>query len=143
MYAIMAYTLTDPYRPLRTVLRMSSAITLIAGASFVLLSRPTLVSLGLAAGDVAWPVRLAGAALITLGLYFVMAANETAVSTPAIVTCIVGNAAFALVMLMAYLGQELAGLSLLGRIAFILVFLLCLVSAVVPVRYLRAEFRTD
>jgi hypothetical protein len=44
-------------------------------------------------------------------------------------------------MLVAYFQQELSQVALGGRILFVLIFLLCLISAITPLRYLRAEYR--
>jgi hypothetical protein len=44
------------------------------------------------------------------------------------------------VLLVGYLQGEFAGLGLFGQIALVLIFLICLISAIVPVRYLRTDY---
>jgi hypothetical protein len=44
------------------------------------------------------------------------------------------------VLLVSYLQGEFAGMGIVGRIILVLLFLLCLISAVVPVRYLRTDY---
>jgi hypothetical protein len=138
----MAYTLTDQFRPLRISLRVNGALV---GLSFglLLLAMPkaTLANWGLYTGGVLWPMRLAGALLITVGLVFILAANQEVINFPMLLTMIVGNSLLALVLLVAYLQQELTALTLIGRFVLILIFILCLIGAVTPLRYLRADYR--
>jgi hypothetical protein len=102
-----------------------------------------LTEWGAAASEVEWPLRMAGAFVITLGIYYLLAANERALGTTAMITCIVGNGLFAGVVLLAYLQQDLANLTPVGLGALLVVFVIALVGAVAPLRYLRAEYRDD
>jgi hypothetical protein len=139
----MAYTLTDPFRAIRGVLRFN-------GVAFLLLALGLLAAtLGLlgAENPVAvgplWPPRLAAAGLATLGVYFLLAAAERFLATTALATCMMGNSLVALVILLGYLGREFDGLNLPGQLLLIAVFAICLVGAVAPIRYLRADYRND
>jgi hypothetical protein len=46
----------------------------------------------------------------------------------------------AIVLLIAYLQQELAALTLIGQLVLVAIFLLCLIGAVFPLRYLRIDY---
>jgi hypothetical protein len=59
------------------------------------------------------------------------------------ITCMTGNGLFAGVVLISYLQQDLANLTPVGLGALIVVFVIALIGAVTPLRYLRAEYRDD
>ena len=84
----MAYTLTDPLTPLRNVLRVTGSTALLLGGTMLIFPRLILTEWGAPEIEVNWPLRLAGAFLITLGVYYFLAANERTVGTTAMVTCI-------------------------------------------------------
>lgn len=139
----MAYTLTDPFNSLRNVLRTVGGVDLLLGGTMLVFPRLVLTEWGAGATEVEWPLRMAGAFVITLGLYFLLAANERAVGSTALITCMVGNGLFAAVVVIAYLQQDLANLTPVGLGALIVVFVVALAGAVAPLRYLRAEYRDD
>jgi hypothetical protein len=139
----MAYTLTDPLTPLRNVLRVAGSTALLLGGTMLIFPRLVLTEWGAPEVGVNWPVRLAGAFLITLGIYYLLAANERTVGTTAMFTCSVGNGLLAAVLLIAYLQQDLANLTPVGLGALLVVFVVALVGAITPLRYLRAEYRDD
>jgi hypothetical protein len=139
----MAYTLTDPLSPLRNVLRVTGSTSLLLGGTMLIFPRLVLTEWGAPESEVEWPVRLAGAFLLTLGLYYLQAANERTVGTTAMITCITGNGLFAAVLLAAYLQQDLANLTPVGLGALFVVFVIALIAGVTPLRYLRAEYRDD
>lgn len=90
-----------------------------------------------------WPVRLAGGLLITLGVMLLLAAQERIVSGPSMVSMSLGNGVIAIVLLTAYLQQDLAALNVFGRLLLIVVFVICLIGAVFPLHYARAEYRSQ
>ena len=139
----MAYTLTDPFSFLRTVLRLSGSLALVTGVILLILPGATLPPAVVTAGYPLWPLRIVAALLLTLGIFFLLAANRRVIEAPTMVACTVANGSVALVLVVAYLQQEFASLSFFGRGVLILVCLLCLVSAVTPLRYLRAELREE
>ncbi len=139
----MAYTLTDPFNPLRGVLRLVGSTALLLGGAMLIFPRLVLTEWGAPQANVEWPLRLAGAFLVTLGLYYLLAASERAVGTSAMLTCVSGNGLFAAVVLSAYLQQDLADLTPLGLGVLIIVFVISLIGAIAPLRYLRAEYRDD
>ena len=138
----MAYTLSDPFRPLRTVLRICGVTMLLAGLLLLLLPGDRLTA-WLALTAPLWPARLAGAGLLTLGIYYLLTAGERAVGLPALVTCSLGNGLPAVVIVAAYLQQDMAALGWPARIALIAFFAIFLTGAVTPLRYLRAEYQAD
>ncbi len=139
----MAYTLTDPFSGLRTVLRLSGSLALVAGVILLLLPGATLPPAIVTTGYPLWPLRLVAALLLTLGVFFLLAANRRIIEAPTMVACTVANGSVALVLVIAYLQQEFAALAFFGRSILVLVCLLCLVCAVTPLRYLRAELREE
>ena len=139
----MAYTLTDPFRTLRSVLRFNGVTFLLLALGLLLASLGLLGAENPLAAGPFWPTRLAAAGLITLGVYYLMAATERFLAAPLLVTCTLGNALVALVILLAYLGRELDGLTWPGQLLLIVIFVICLVGAIMPLRYLRAEYRAD
>lgn len=137
----MAYSLNDVYRFLRMVMRLNG-ITVGFGLGLLLLitSRDDLAAWGVYGGDTIWPVRMAGSLLAALGVMLLLAAQERIVSGPSMVAMSLANALVAVVLLMAYLQQELAALNPLGQALLIAIFLMCLIGAVFPLRYVRAEY---
>lgn len=138
----MAYTLSDPFRPLRTVLRVCGVTMLLAGLLLLLLPAGPLAN-WLAITAPLWPVRLAGAGLLTLGVYYLLAAAERGIGLPTLVTCSLGNGLPAVVIVSAYLQQDMAALGWPARIVLVLLFVAFLAGAVAPLRYLRAEYQAD
>lgn len=139
----MAYTLTDPFGPLRTVFRLSSATFLLWGGLMLFFPIAVLTEWGAPGAELTWPVRLAGALLSVFGVFFLLAANERSIGVSTMVACTLSNGLAALVLLLAYLQREFAALTLFGLVALIVIFVICLIGAVAPLRYLRAEYRDD
>lgn len=138
----MAYSLGDLFRPLRMVMRINGAVLgLGGGLSLLLLRQPTLVRLGVLPAEVGWPLRFSGAALIGIGLFLILSANERIIELPSLLGTVVTHGLFALVLFSAYMGDEFAGLNLLGQFFLVVIFILCLVGATVPLRYFQAEYR--
>ncbi len=108
----MAYSFTDIYRPLRTLLRVNGLLVG-CGLGVVLLLAPSsaLIQWGLVAQDPGWSTRLAGALLVSLGIYFLLAAGQSIVDMPTLVTCLISHGPIALVLFMGYLHRDLAGLA--------------------------------
>ena len=138
----MAYSFSDPYRPLRFSMRLSGVVVGF-GLGLSLLWTPNRLMPFVQGGEDAiyWPARMAGAALISLGLFFVLASGERIIHPPTLVTAIVANGLVAGVLLVSYLQGEWVGLSIVTGMLLVFVVTICLVGAVLPVRYLRAEDR--
>ncbi|RIK36942.1 MAG: hypothetical protein DCC55_25805 [Chloroflexi bacterium] len=138
----MAYTLSDHYRPLRIALRVNgSTVGVALGLALLTLSRHALAAWGLYQGGSLWPMRLAGAALLALGLLFLLIASQPEIGLSMLVPIITANTLIALVLLVGYFQQEFAGLTIAGRILLVIIFALCLVGVLAPLPYLRAEYR--
>ena len=139
----MAYSLNDVYRYLRIVMRINGVVVgLGLGTLLAFAPKNALAAWGVYAAGPVWPVRLAGGLLITLGVLLLLSAQERIVGGPSMAAMSLGNGVLALVLLVAYLQQDLAMLSLFGRLLLIAVFVLCLVGAIFPLQYLRAEYRS-
>jgi hypothetical protein len=119
---------------------MNGLVIGLGGGALLFFPRGLMTAAGLYNGEALWPYRLAGGLLVALGLQFLLSAQDRIVGTAGMVTMIVANGVMAIVLLMGYLQGEFAGLGLWGQIALVLFFLLCLISAIVPVRYLRTDY---
>jgi hypothetical protein len=138
----MAYTLSDHFRPLRLALRTNGVLVgLGLGSLLLFTSQNTLSRWGLFSGEQLWPVRLAGAALIALGLCFILIAAQDVIGLSLLITVTVANLLFALVLLVSYFQQEFARLTGIGHLLLVIIFILCLIGALAPLPYLRAEYR--
>lgn len=138
----MAYTLTDQFRPLRLIMRINGlTVGLVLGLLLLVSPRVALSNWGLLTGGHVWPLRLAGAALIASGLFLLLLSRQDLIGLSLLITVIVTNALFSMVLLIAYFQQELLHLNGLGRVLLVLVFILCLAGAVTPLRYIRADYR--
>lgn len=139
----MAYTLNDPYRSLRVVLRLSGVAALLTGLLFLLLPGSVVATtLGLAPGPL-WPLRLAGAGLLTLGVTYLLTAGERDIGLPALVACSLGNGLPAILVVTAYLQREMATFAWPLQAGMIVLFVIWLLGAVTPLRFLRAEVQAE
>ena len=137
----MAYSLNDLYSGLRAVMRMNGLIVgLGMGVLLLLFPHGVLSAAGLAPGEALWPYRIIGSLLVAQGVMLLISAQDRLVSTASMIAMLVGNALLAIVLMVGYLQGEFAGMGLVGQILLVLLFLLCLISAVVPVRYLRTDY---
>lgn len=116
-------------------------IGLALGLLCLLSPKTSLSAWGLYTSGALWPLRATGAVLLALGLLYVLAASQDTISMPLLLSMVIVNSLLAIVLLFAYLQQELAGLTLIGQLLLIAIFLLCLIGAVVPLRYFRLEYR--
>jgi hypothetical protein len=138
----MAYSFSDLYRPLRISMRINGAAVGLACGLLLLWSPERVVEfLRISENGSMWPVRLAGAALTGLGVFLLMASGERIIHPPVLFSVIVSNGLIAVVLLLSYLQGDLAQLSLGGSLILVCIVALCLIGAVLPVRYLRAEYR--
>lgn len=134
----MAYTLGDPFRSLRLLLRINGLLVgVLLGLCLLAAPRDWLLSWGIYESGSLWPFRLAGASQLGLGLFFFLMANQDDLSRLMLLSAVIVNSMLALVLLTAYLQQELTRLSTVGQLVFVLVFLLYLLGAVIPLRYVR------
>lgn len=136
----MAYTLGDPFRPLRLLLRINAIfLGLLIGFCFLLLPDGLLVRWGVVTVSGVWPLRLAGTSQIAIGFFLLIASGQDYMSRILLFTATLTHALWAVVLLLAYLRGELVIVMPTGRLLFIFVFLLCLLGAVIPLRYIRSS----
>ncbi len=133
----MAYTFIDHYRPIRTMLRVDGLVVGL-GLGLLLLLHPValLDALGLDAGSPLMS-RLAGSALVGLGVGLLLAAAEADLAAGTLVAAIISNGLLAASLFVAYLAGDLSQLTLWGYLLLLLLFVVCLLSAVLPIPYLR------
>ena len=137
----MAYSLNDLYSGLRSVMRVNGLVVgLGIGVLLLFLPRTILGAAGLYGGEALWPHRLVGSLLVALGVMLLLSAQDRVVSAASMIAMLVANALMAVVLMISYLQGEFAGMGLIGQIVLVLIFLLCLISAIVPVRYLRTDY---
>lgn len=137
----MAYSLNDLYSGLRSVMRVNGLLIGVGvGLLLLLVPRGVMNAAGLYTGESLWPHRLVGSLLLALGVMLLISAQDRVVSTASMVAMLIANALMAIVLMVSYLQGEFAGMGLFGQIVLVLLFLLCLISAIVPVRYLRTDY---
>lgn len=135
----MAYTLGDPFRSLRLLLRINGLLGgVVLGLCLLVTPESWLLSWGVYESGALWPFRFAGASQLGLGLFFFLMANQDDLSRLMLLSTVIANSVLALVLLTAYLQQELTSLSTVGQVVFVLVFLLYLMGAVIPLRYVHS-----
>lgn len=136
----MAYSLNDVYRPLRLIMRFNA---LIMGVSIglLLLVWPSLVldRWGGGLGESYWLGRMVGGLLIAVGVSSLLAASERVVNAPSMLTMCLANCTVAVVLVSAYLQQTLRPPTLVEQVVLVIVFVVALLGAVFPLRYIRAE----
>jgi hypothetical protein len=138
----LAYSLGDPYGTLRTILRVDGVlIGWVLGAVLLFAPRAWLANWGVWLEATTWPVRMAGALLLALGIFLVWMAQERAIPPAVLASAAVANGLMALVLTFAYLRQEFAALVIAGRVGLVFVILICLLAALAPLPHLRTETR--
>lgn len=136
----MAYTLGDPFRPLRLILRVNGlTIGLLLGLVFLLAPGRLFVHWGIVAADQLWPLRLAGADQVAIGCFLLIASGQDYLNRILLFTATLTHILWVLTLLFAYLQREFAALLWPGQLLFVLVFVLCLLGAVLPLRYVRSN----
>jgi hypothetical protein len=138
----LAYSLNDVYRYLRVVMRVDAVVVgLGLGMLLTFFPRTSLADWGIYAAGPVWPVRLAGGLLLTFGVLLLLSAQERVIPGSSLAAMTMGNGILALVLLVAYLQDELAFLSVFGRLLLIVVFVVCLIGTLFPLQYIRAEYQ--
>ena len=134
----MAYTLGDPFRPLRLILRLNGiGIGLLLGLLFLLAPSAVMVGWGLVRDTTMWPLRLAGASQIALGCFLLIASGQDYMARGLLFTATLTHSLWAMIILVAYFQRELDQLIFSGRIVLVMIFFFCLVGAVTPLHYIR------
>jgi hypothetical protein len=137
----LAYSLNDLYGGLRSVMRVNGLVAGVGlGLLMIVAPRGIMNAAGLYGGEALWPYRLVGSLLLALGVMLLISAQERIISTASMIAMLIANGLMAIVLLVSYLQGEFAGMGLFGQIILVLIFLVCLISAIVPVRYLRTDY---
>lgn len=137
----MAYSLGDPFRTLRLVLRTNGIALGLLGLALLLAGPRLLAALGFVAEGPMLPFRLAGAGLVGVGALLLGTALRTEIDQGLLIPCILLHALLALVLLVGYLRGEIVIGNLFALAALLLIFLICLVGALAPLRYFGPEYR--
>ncbi len=111
-----------------------------AGLLMLFFPRALINAIGLYAGEALWPYRLVGSLLFAFGIKLLLSAQERVVSTTSMLTMIIANGLMAIVLMVGYLQGEFSELGFLGQIGLVLIFIVGLISAIMPVRYLRTDY---
>ena len=123
-------------------MRLNGAVVgLTLGLLLLLAPQTSLAAWGLYTGGAFWSLRAVGGLLVAVGLLFVLGSTQDVIHLPVLLSMVVANSLFAVILLLAYLQQELTGLTLIGQLLLVFIFLLCLIGAVAPLRYFRVEYR--
>jgi hypothetical protein len=140
----MAYTFTDHYRTVRMILRVDGLVVGV-GLGTLLLIYPVefLTDLGFAASGAAWAARVGGSGLLGLGIGLIAAANEAELRAASLLAAMFSNGLLALSLLVAYLQGELSNLSVWGLLLLILLFVVCLLTTIMPIPYVRGIQRIE
>jgi hypothetical protein len=133
----MAYTFVDHYRSIRTVLRVDALVVGLGLGSFLLLHPVDLLTL--LGFEISAPLmsRLAGSALLGLGVGLLLAAAEADLRAGTLVSAIISNGLLAASLFVAYLNGDLGRLTAWGYVVLLLLFGICLLTTVLPIPYLR------
>lgn len=138
----MAYSLGDSYRPLRTIMRTNGVVIGLLLGLLLLLGSPNLLgAIGLLGAETLFALRVAGVALIGVGLFLLSSATAREIDFWQLVACLVFHALLAITLLLAWFRGDLQALNLVGQVALLVIFALALIGALAPVRYFRAEYR--
>ena len=132
----MAYTFIDHYRTVRLFLRLN-AVLIGLGLGLLLLIGPRdwLMAAGIAL-DSAWTARIGGSALIGLGIGLLSASVEADLHPASLLAATISNGAISVSLLIAYFQGEMEALPPLGAAALLVVFVVCLLTAVLSAPYI-------
>ena len=133
----MAHTFVDHYRPIRAMLRVNG-LDVGVGLGLLLLLYPINL-LNTFGFDVGPPLmaRLAGSALLGQGLGLLLAAADVELNPGTLVSTIISNGLLAITFFVTYLNGSFSHLTPLGKLLLLTLFVICLLTAVLPIPYLR------
>lgn len=135
----MAYTFTDYYRTVRWVLRINGVVIGFGlGLLLLIYPEPLLARAGVEILGADWTARIGGSSLVGMGLGLLLAAREPDVRLAILLMAIVSNAGIVITLLWAYLRGELQGLTAVGVAGLLVVFVVALLTAILPISYLRS-----
>ena len=137
----MAYTFNDHYRAARLLLRVNAVtIGLGLGALLLVYPRDLLELAGITLGS-AWAARIGGSALIGLGIGLLSAAAQAELQPAVLLAALISNSAMSISLLIAYFEGDLDALHPVGAGGLLVIFVICLLTAVLSVPYVRRKAR--
>lgn len=138
----MAYSLNDPYRLYRLVLRVTALGTGL-GFGLLLIVRPQLMGLlwGWHEPAAYWALRLGGAGLAGMGVALLEISWRPVIARLTSLTVMLCNGTMAGILFSAYVGDGLALLHPAGRILLWALFLGHLACVVLPLSYLGDDLK--
>ncbi len=136
----MARSFNDPYGPLRMTLRLQGVMVGFAlGALLLTIPDRSMGMWGLVIEQTSWPARMAGAALVGMGINNLALAGEETMRLGPIAAAMTASGLLVGVFFFSYLQGDLNDLTRLGQIVLITAFVLCLSTALLPIRYFRQD----
>lgn len=133
----MAYTFNDHYRLARLCLRVNAVlIGLGLGLLLLIYPRDLLMVSGITLGS-AWTARIGGSALIGLGIGLLSASVETDLHPASLLAATISNGAISVSLLIAYFEGDMEALHPWGAAGLLVIFVLCLLTAVLSAPYIR------
>lgn len=136
----MARSFNDPYGPLRMTLRLQGVMVGFAlGVLLLTIPDRSMGMWGLVIEQTSWPARMAGAALVGMGINNLALAGEETMRLGPITAAMAASGLLVGVFFYSYLQGDLTDLTRLGQIVLITAFVLCLATALLPIRYFRRD----
>ena len=137
----MAYTFNDHYRAARLLLRVNAVtIGLGLGALLLVYPRDLLELAGITLGP-AWAARIGGSALIGMGIGLLSAAAQSELQPAVLLAALISNGAIAISLLIAYFEGDMDALHPVGAGGLLVIFIICLLTAVLSVPFIRRNVR--
>ncbi len=137
----MAYTFNDHYRAARLLLRVNGVIIgLGLGALLLVYPRDLLEAAGVTLGS-AWAARIGGSALIGQGIGLLSAAAQSELRPAVLLAALISNGAISISLLISYLEGDMDALHPVGAGGLLVIFIICLLTAVLSVPYIRRNVR--
>ncbi len=138
----MAYSLNDPYRGLRLVLRIdASLVGLVLGGS--LLFAPQFLHTLWTNSEMNsfWMWRLGGAGLVAMGLSFLELSTRPAISPSSAFSVMLANGVLGVVLFQAYVSGAVNPPQIWGRLTLLALFLCNLTCVILPWAYLGEDLK--
>ena len=129
----MAYSLNDPYRGLRTVLRVDGVLVGLAWGGVLLAAPQLLQNLWTDSETVSlWVWRIGGAGLIAMGLAFLELSGRPVISRLSALTVMLVNGVMGGVLFQAYVSGALIPPQIWGKLLLLGLFLCNLICVILP-----------
>ncbi len=138
----MAYSLNDPYRGLRVVLRINASLVgLVLGGS--LLFAPQFLHTFWTDSEMNnfWMWRLSGAGLVAMGLSFLELSTRPAISRTSAFSVMLTNGVLGVVLFQAYVSGAINPPHIWGRLTLLGFFLCNLTCVILPWSYLGEDLQ--